>query len=95
MAMIRDYIRKVIDEEIGAKHSDLVMLAKRVRELQLDIDKAKSDIQSVNFQLEQYPNDLEETKDAAEEAILRMVQDTILKLESYEEAANAILGKRR
>jgi hypothetical protein len=92
--MIRDYIRKLIDQEVKVRRSDILILQKQVAELKISIEVAKKDIELLTYAFEIYPKNLDEIKDEAEKAIMRMVEDNILKLESYQEAVQAILRGR-
>ncbi len=92
--MIKEYIKKLIKEEILNEKDDIENIQMDLLKIHRELAEIEESIDTINNQFDEHWNKMYDLKEDTEKSIAQMVHDTIIKLESYEEAALAVLRNK-
>ena len=94
ITMFREYIKELIKEEILKEKDEIKDIQLDLLKIHRELSKIEESIDSINNQFDDHWNKMYDLKEDTEKSIAQMVHDTIIKLESYEEAALAVVRNK-
>jgi len=94
ITMFREYIKELIKEEILKEKDEIKDIQLDLLKIHRELSKIEESIDSINNQFDDHWNKMYDLKEDTEKSIAQMVHDTIIKLESYEEATLAVVRNK-